>query len=336
MIIVLEGDATDSEIGAVLKEAGRFGTAPAVSRAGSATVVRLPVSGKGDAGDRLRAMPQVRGVVDGDLPYVLASRDFKREDTLVRVRDVVLGGREVVLMAGPCAVESRDQLFSVAKQVKAAGARILRGGAFKPRTSPYAFQGLGEEGLKLLAEVSRELDLPVVTEVMAPEQVDLVARYADMLQIGSRSVQNFPLLKAVGRTRKPVLLKRGMASEIDEFIAAAEYILAEGNDQVVLCERGIRTFDSRTRFTFDVVAIPLLKRLTHLPVVGDPSHATGMAALVPQAALAAVAAGADGLLIESHPDPREALSDGRQAVTPEELAQLAPKIRAVAAAVGRG
>ena len=336
MIIGLEGDATDSEIGAVLNEAGRFGTAPAVSRAGSATVVRLPVSGKGDAGDRLRAMPQVRGVVDGDLPYVLASRDFKREDTLVRVRDVVLGGREVVLMAGPCAVESRDQLFSVAKQVKAAGARILRGGAFKPRTSPYAFQGLGEEGLKLLAEVSRELDLPVVTEVMAPEQVDLVARYADMLQIGSRSVQNFPLLKAVGRTRKPVLLKRGMASEIDEFIAAAEYILAEGNDQVVLCERGIRTFDSRTRFTFDVVAIPLLKRLTHLPVVGDPSHATGMAALVPQAALAAVAAGADGLLIESHPDPREALSDGRQAVTPEELAQLAPKIRAVAAAVGRG
>ncbi len=335
MIIVLEGDATDSEIGAVLKEAGRFGTAPAVSRAGSATVVRLPVSGKGDAGDRLRAMPQVRGVVDGDLPYVLASRDFKREDTLVRVRDVVLGGREVVLMAGPCAVESRDQLFSVAKQVKAAGARILRGGAFKPRTSPYAFQGLGEEGLKLLAEVSRELDLPVVTEVMAPEQVDLVARYADMLQIGSRSVQNFPLLKAVGRTRKPVLLKRGMASEIDEFIAAAEYILAEGNDQVVLCERGIRTFDSRTRFTFDVVAIPLLKRLTHLPVVADPSHATGMAALVPQAALAATAAGADGLLIESHPDPREALSDGRQAVTPEELARLAPQIRAVAAAVGR-
>lgn len=212
---------------------------------------------------------------------------------------------------------------------------MLRGGAFKPRTSPYAFQGLGEEGLKLLAEVSREFDLPVVTEVMAPEQVDLVSRYADMLQIGSRSVQNFPLLKAVGRTKKPVLLKRGMASEIDEFIAAAEYVLAEGNDQVVLCERGIRTFESRTRFTFDVVAIPLLKKLTHLPVVGDPSHATGAAALVAPAALAAIAAGADGLLIESHPDPREALSDGRQAVTPEELAALAPRLRAVAAAVGR-
>jgi 3-deoxy-7-phosphoheptulonate synthase len=335
MIIVLDGDATDSDIGAVLQEAGRLGAAPAVTRAGRATVVRVPASGKNGAGDRLRALPQVRGVVEGDLPYVLASRDYKREDTLVRVRDVVLGGRETILMAGPCAVESREQVFTVARQVKAAGARILRGGAFKPRTSPYAFQGLGEEGLKILASVSRELDLPVVTEVMAPEQVELVAQYADMLQIGSRSVQNFPLLKAAGRARKPVLLKRGMATEIDEFLAAAEYVLAEGNEQVVLCERGIRTFEPRTRFTFDVVAIPLLKRLTHLPVIADPSHATGAAALVPQAALAAIAAGADGLLIESHPDPREALSDGRQAVTPEELAALAPRLRAVAAAVGR-
>lgn len=336
MFIVLDCDAGESELGAVLSEARRLGAAPSVSRSGRATVVRIAADGRGDAAAPFRSLPKVRGVVAGDLPYVLASRDFKPEDTTVRVRDVVFGGREPVLVAGPCAVESREQVRTVAQQVKAAGARVLRGGAFKPRTSPYAFQGLGEEGLRLLAEVSAETGLPVVTEVMAPEQVDLVARYADMLQIGSRSVQNFPLLKAVGRARRPVLLKRGMATEIDEFLAAAEYVLAEGNDQVVLCERGIRSFDPRTRFAFDVVAIPLLKRLTHLPVIADPSHATGSAALVPAAALAAVAAGADGLLIESHPDPREALSDGRQAVTPDELARLAPRLRAVAAAVGRG
>jgi 3-deoxy-7-phosphoheptulonate synthase len=335
MIIVVEGDATESELGAVLKEAGRFGAPPAVSRSSGATVVRIAKADRDDAKATLRGLPKVRGVVEGDAPYVLVSRDFKAEDTLVRVGDVTIGGRETVLMAGPCSVESRAQIFAVAAEVKAAGGRVLRGGAFKPRTSPYAFQGLGEEGLKLLAEASAEFGLPVVTEVMAPDQVDLVARYADMLQIGSRSVQNFPLLRAVGRTRKPVLLKRGMATEIEEFLGAAEYVLAEGNDQVVLCERGIRTFESKTRFTLDVVAAPLLKSLTHLPVVVDPSHATGVAALVGPAACASIAAGADGLLIESHPDPREALSDGRQAVTLAELRDIAVRTKAVAAAVGR-
>ncbi|HYC78595.1 MAG TPA: 3-deoxy-7-phosphoheptulonate synthase [Planctomycetota bacterium] len=335
MIIVLARDATEADIGAVVQEAARTGAAPAVARSGDATVVRVATDGRGGVSGRLRALPKVRGVVEGDLPYVLASRDFKAEDTQVAVGDVVFGARRVVLMAGPCAVESRDQLRLVARQVKEAGARVLRGGAFKPRTSPYAFQGLGEDGLKLLAETAADFGLKVVTEVMAPEQVELVGRYADMLQIGSRSVQNFPLLRAVGRTRKPVLLKRGMATEIDEFLGAAEYVLAEGNDQVVLCERGIRTFEPRTRFTFDVSAIPLLKRLTHLPVVADPSHATGAAFLVPAASKAAIAAGADGLLIESHPDPREALSDGRQAMTPDELALLAPALRRLAEAVDR-
>jgi 3-deoxy-7-phosphoheptulonate synthase len=212
---------------------------------------------------------------------------------------------------------------------------VLRGGAFKPRTSPYAFQGLGEEGLALLREASDALRLPVVTEVMAPEQAPLVARYADMLQIGSRNSQNFPLLRAAGRTGKPILLKRGMASEIDELLAAAEYILSEGNDQVVLCERGIRSFESRTRFTLDVMAVPVLKGLTHLPVIVDPSHATGVAALVPHAARAAIAAGADGLMIEAHPNPREARSDGEQALAVDDLAALTPGLRQVAAAVGR-
>ncbi len=337
MIVVLEGGASETQVGAVVREAQRFGFEPSVTRAHAATVVRVPAGRPSTRGDALRfdEFPGVRGVVQADLPYVLAAREFHAEDTLVRVRDVVFGGRRVVLIAGPCAVESREQIFEVARAVKAAGGRMLRGGAFKPRTSPYSFQGLGEEGLKLLAEVSAELDIPVVTEVMSPEQVPLVSCYADMLQVGSRSIQNFPLLRAVGQSRKPVLLKRGMATEIDEFLSAAEYILAEGNDQVVLCERGIRTFEHRTRFTLDVAAIPVLERLTHLPIIADPSHATGLATLVPSAARAAVAAGADGLLIESHPEPDEALSDGRQALTSDELQNLMPSLRAIAAAVDR-
>jgi 3-deoxy-7-phosphoheptulonate synthase len=337
MIIVLEGAASESQVGAVVQEAERLG-APSVARAGSATVVRVRLDQATPApaqAIRFRALPGVRDVMEDDRPYVLASREFKSTDTLVTVRDVTFGGREVILIAGPCAVESREQIYAVAKAVKAAGGRMLRGGAFKPRTSPYTFQGLGEEGLSLLHEVSREFDLPVVTEVMAPEQAPLVARYSDMLQIGSRNSQNYALLRAAGRTGKPILLKRGMAAEVDELLSAAEYILSEGNDQVVLCERGIRTFEPRTRFTLDVVAVPLLERMTHLPVIVDPSHATGIAALVSPAARAAVAAGADGLLIEVHPRPREARSDGAQALGFEALSALTPSLRAVAAAVGR-
>lgn len=333
MIIVLERGATESQLDGVLREVSRQGRSASVTRSKGATLVRL--DGTGDLGEQLRGLPGVRATLAGNRSYVLASREFQEADTLVRVRDVVFGGTRAVLIAGPCSVESREQVFAVGRAVKACGAHMLRGGAFKPRTSPWSFQGLGEEGLKLLAEVSLETGLPVVTEVMAPEQVDLVASYADMLQIGSRSIQNFPLLRAAGRSGKPILLKRGMATEVDEFLGAADYILAEGNPNIVLCERGIRTFETSTRFTLDVVSIPVLERLTHLPVIADPSHATGLAHLVAPAARAAIAAGADGLLIETHPDPREALSDGRQAVTMAELDAMLGQIRAVAAAVGR-
>ncbi len=333
MIIVLERGATESQLDGVLREASLQGRSASVTRSKGATLVRL--DGPGDLGERMRGLPGVRATMVGNRSYVLASREFQQADTLVRVGDVVFGGTRAVLIAGPCSVESREQVFAVARAVKASGAHMLRGGAFKPRTSPWSFQGMGEEGLKLLAEVSKETGLPVVTEVMSPDQVDLVGSYADMLQIGSRSIQNFPLLRAAGRSGKPILLKRGMATEIDEFLGAADYILAEGNPNVVLCERGIRTFDTATRFTLDVVSIPVLERLTHLPVIADPSHATGVAHLVAPAARAAIAAGADGLLIETHPDPREALCDGRQALTMAELDAMMGPIRAIAAAIGR-
>jgi 3-deoxy-7-phosphoheptulonate synthase len=339
MIIVLEKAATESQVGAVVQEAERLGSAPSVTRSGSATVVRIRLAHGHPApsqANRFRTLPGVRDVMEEDRPYVLVSREFKNTDTQVRVKDVVFGGRDVILIAGPCAVESREQIFAVARAVKAAGGRMLRGGAFKPRTSPYTFQGLGEDGLALLREVSEAFQLPVVTEVMAPEQAPLVAKYADMLQIGSRNSQNFALLRAAGRTGKPILLKRGLAAEVDELLSAAEYVLAEGNDQVVLCERGIRTFEPRTRFTLDVVAVPLLKSLSHLPVVVDPSHATGIASLVSPAARSAVAAGADGIMIETHPRPREARSDGAQALSFDELSALVPTLRQIATAVGRG
>lgn len=265
----------------------------------------------------------------------LVLRDAHPEGTLVSLGDVVLGGSEVVLMAGPCAVETEDQVMRAAEAVAAAGARVLRGGAFKPRTSPYAFRGLGEDGLRLLRAAGDAFGLKVVTEVLSPDAVPLVSEYADMLQIGSRSVQNFPLLDAVGGATRPVLLKRGMMSTIDEFLLSAEYVLAGGNPDVVLCERGIRTFEGRTRNTFDVVAVPLLKSLTHLPVVADPSHGTGRSDLVLPAARAAVAAGADGLLVEVHPEPTEALSDGHQALVPAAFRELAASCAEVARAIGR-
>jgi 3-deoxy-7-phosphoheptulonate synthase len=251
------------------------------------------------------------------------------------VGDVVIGGKKLVVMAGPCSVESREQVLEVAVKVKAGGASILRGGAFKPRTSPYAFQGLEEEGLKYLAEARRETGLPVITEVMEPDKVGIVAEHADILQIGARNVQNFSLLRKVGESGKPVLLKRGMSTSIQEWLLSAEYILAGGNPNVILCERGIRTFETATRFTLDLNAVPVVKRLTHLPVVVDPSHGTGHWEYVEAMACAGVAAGADGLLIEVHPKPEEALSDGPQSLKPERFAKLMERIRRVAAAVDR-
>jgi 3-deoxy-7-phosphoheptulonate synthase len=266
---------------------------------------------------------------------VRVSRETKPDASLVNVAGVEIGGTDVVVIAGPCAVESQEQLFDTAWAVKKGGARILRGGAFKPRSSPYSFQGLGEEGLKLLSSIREETGLPIVTEVMDTRQVDLVGKYADMLQIGSRNMQNFPLLKEVGLTRKPILLKRGMMATIEEFLLAAEYILSQGNQNIILCERGIRTFETSTRNTLDLSAIPMLKRLTHLPVIVDPSHGTGIRWMVPAMAKAAVAAGADGLIMEVHYRPDEALCDGPQSLDLDLFSSLMSDLKKLALAVDR-
>jgi 3-deoxy-7-phosphoheptulonate synthase len=262
-------------------------------------------------------------------------RKSKTEPTVVNVGGIRFGSSEIVIIAGPCAVENHEQLLETARSVKAGGGMILRGGAFKPRSSPYTFQGLGEEGLKLLREVSNLTGLPVVTEVMDTRQVETVARYADMFQIGSRNMQNYPLLKEVGMQRRPVLLKRGMMATIEEFLLAAEYILNQGNEQVVLCERGIRTFETTTRNTLDLSAVPMLKRLSHLPVIVDPSHGTGHTWMVPSMARAAVAVGADGLIIEVHFRPEEALCDGYQSLNPNEFTLMMAELRKIAQAIGR-
>lgn len=265
----------------------------------------------------------------------LVGRSSRPQGTVVDVNGIRIGGNEIVIMAGPCAVESEEQLMETARNVRAGGATILRGGAFKPRTSPYSFQGLGLEGLKMLERARIETGLSVVSEVMDTRQVETVARYVDMLQVGSRNMQNFPLLKEVGLTHKPILLKRGMMATIDEYLYAAEYILSQGNTQVVLCERGIRTFESSTRYTLDLNAIPVLKQRTHLPVIVDPSHGTGIRSLVSPMAKASIAAGADGLLMEVHFRPDEALCDGSQSLHPEEFGMMMEDLRKIAVAVGR-
>jgi 3-deoxy-7-phosphoheptulonate synthase len=279
--------------------------------------------------NRLQALPGVASVTPISRPFKLASREFHPEDTVVRVGDAVVGDGTLSVMAGPCSVESREQLLTTADAVKAAGGTILRGGAFKPRTSPYSFQGLGEEGLLYLAEARERTGLPVITEVMESRDVDLVATHADILQIGARNMQNFSLLTTVGRSGKPVMLKRGLSATIEEWLMSAEYILSTGNPDVILCERGIRTFETATRNTFDLTAVPLLHHLTHLPVVADPSHATGKRWLVRPMALAAVATGADGIMVEIHPNPDEAWSDGEQSLTLEMFSALAPVLRQV-------
>lgn len=283
----------------------------------------------------LESLPHVEKVVPILKPFKLASHGLRPEGTVIQVGPAQVGGKRFCVMAGPCSVESREQLMETAQIVKEAGAAILRGGAFKPRTSPYSFQGLEKEGLRLLEEASRTYGLPFVTEVMTPEQVPLVEQYADILQVGARNMQNFSLLKAVGRASKPVFLKRGMMSTINELLMSAEYVLAEGNTQVILCERGIRTFETETRNTLDLSAVPVLKKLSHLPVVVDPCHATGQWDLVIPMAKAAVVAGADGLMIEVHPRPSEALSDGEQSLRPETFQELMTGIRPLLEIVGK-
>ena len=280
------------------------------------------------------AMPGVEGIEPFGASWKLASRNFRNERTAIQIRGQAIGDGGVAVIAGPCAVESRPGIIGIARAVQAAGANFLRGGAFKPRTSPYSFRGLGQEGLEYLAEASRETGLPVVTEVLTPEDVSLVAEFADILQIGARNMQNFALLEAVGEIDNPVFLKRGMMATVKELLLSAEYILAKGNPQVILCERGIRTFESETRNTLDISAVPLLKQLSHLPVVVDPSHAVGKRELVPALALAAVAAGADGLMIEVHPDPETAMSDGRQSLYLGDFSLLMDRVARVAEAVG--
>jgi len=335
MIVVMKTDASVSQIGAVLKSIEELGLKPHPSRGPEQTIIGVVGAESSPDFDRIKAMDGVEQVVPISKKYKLVNKEFRPGRTVVKVGNVAIGGDDFVVMAGPCAVESRDQIISTAEAVRRAGAHILRGGAFKPRTSPYSFQGLGEEGLKLLVEARERTGLPVITEVTSPELVPLVVGYADVLQVGARNMQNYALLEAVGKVRKPVMLKRGLMSTIEELLLAAEYILSNGNSQVLLCERGIRSFDKATRNTLDISAVAVIKHNSHLPVIVDPSHGTGHREYVPAAARAAVAAGADGIIVEVHPSPDNALSDGIQSLSFEEFRDMMDGIRPIAAAVGR-
>lgn len=336
MIIVLRPDATEKEIDHIIDKVKKLGLKPMVSKGVERTIIG--VIGEEDIIrlQPLEVYPGVEKVVPILKPYKLVSRDFKQDDTVIDIDEAVkVGGKKIVVMAGPCSVENKSLLLRIAKNVKKSGATMLRGGAFKPRTSPYTFQGLGEEGLKFLKEAKKITGLPIVTELMDPRHMPLLEKYADLIQIGARNMQNFNLLREVGHSKKPVLLKRGISSTIKELLMSAEYILSEGNFNVILCERGIRTFEDHTRFTLDVSAVPVIKNLSHLPVIVDPSHATGKWGLVTPCAKAAIAAGADGLIIEVHPNPEEALSDGEQSLLPEKFDSLMKDLRKIAQAVGR-
>lgn len=335
MIIVMSPTATQAEIDNVIARVTSAGLKVHLSEGKLRTIIGLIGEKKLMAQLPLEAMAGVEKAISVTAGYKLVSREVKTEDTVINIGGVLVGGNNLVVMAGPCAVESREQLLESARIVKAGGAQFLRGGAFKPRTSPYSFQGLEEEGLKMLAEAREVTGLKVVTEVVDIQSVSMVSEYADVLQIGARNMQNFQLLKAVGKSGMPVLLKRGMAATINEWLHAAEYILSEGNFNVMFCERGIRTFEDYTRNTLDLSAVAALKNLSHLPVIVDPSHGTGVWKLVRPMAKAAVACGADGLMIEVHPNPAEALSDGSQSLTPANYQELMKEVGIIAAAVGR-
>jgi 3-deoxy-7-phosphoheptulonate synthase len=335
MLVVMKPNATEAQVDAVVERIRSLGFSPHAIPGAQRTAIGITGNKGGLDPALFESLPGVREAIRVSQPFKLVSREVKEEDTVLDVSGVAIGGKRLVVMAGPCSVESKEQVLEAARAVKAAGATMLRGGAYKPRTSPYEFQGMAEDGLKLLALAREETGLRIVTEAMDLETLALVADYADMVQIGARNMQNFSLLKQLGRIGKPVLLKRGPSATIKEWLMAAEYVVAHGNGQVALCERGIRTFETATRNTLDLNAVPVLKSLTHLPVIVDPSHGIGLRAHVPAMARAAVAAGADGLIIEVHPCPEKALSDGQQSLTPEEFAGLMAQVRIIAGAVDR-
>ncbi|MBI3195089.1 MAG: 3-deoxy-7-phosphoheptulonate synthase [Ignavibacteriae bacterium] len=335
MIVVMKSGAKKSDVQNVLTLIKRLKLKPHLSAGVERTIIGIIGDERLFKKEQFSMLPGVENVIPVLKPYKLASRDFKKENSVIDVAGVKIGADELVVIAGPCSVETKEQLLRTAKLVKKAGAHLMRGGAYKPRTSPYAFQGLGKEGLKYLAAARRETGLGIVTEVMESQDVELVAEYADMLQVGARNMQNTKLLRSLGKIRKPILLKRNFSATLSEFLMSAEYILSGGNEQVVLCERGIRTFVEYTRNTFDLNIIPVIKQLSHLPILADPSHATGRQDIVIPMSRAAIAAGADGLIVEVHTNPAQAFSDGDQSLTPPMFAEMMKEVKAVASAIGR-
>lgn len=335
MIIVLNNDATEAQLSHLVEHVEASGLKANISRGTYRTIIGLIGDERKLSLEHVKSIPGVADVIPVLPPYKLASREAHPMPSVVNVGKVKIGGGHLAIIAGPCAIESRERLDSIAASIQKAGAGILRGGAFKPRTSPYAFQGMGEEGLKILRETGDKYGLPVVTEVMDTRQVELVERYTDMIQVGARNMQNFYLLTEIGRTQKPVLLKRGMSATVTDLLMSAEYILSQGNSNVVLCERGVKGFDTATRNTYDVASVPLCHILSHLPIIVDPSHATGRPDLIPPCALAGVAAGADGVHVEVHDKPEEAKSDGQQALLPAQFSELAKQISQLAEVVGK-
>ena len=335
MIVVMKPNASVSEISSVIRKVEELGFQPRPSHGAKETVIGVLGAGSDAPLADIADMPGVAQVTPLTKAFKLVNREFQPESTIVNVGGIPIGGKEFIVMAGPCGVEGEEMLMSTARAVRASGARILRGGAYKPRTSPYSFQGMGEAGLKILRAAKRETGLGIVTEVTSPNLVPIVSQYVDILQIGARNMQNYALLEAVGKVRKPVLLKRGLMSTIEELLLAAEYLLANGNHQVMLCERGIRTFEKATRNTLDISAVPVIKQASHLPVIVDPSHASGVRAYIPALARAAVAAGADGIIVEVHPSPKDALSDGPQSLEFDQFTELMNDLRPIVTAVGR-
>jgi 3-deoxy-7-phosphoheptulonate synthase len=335
MMIIMKSGATQDQIDDVIRHIKESGLTPHLSQGVETTIIGAIGESHSIPSEKFEGLEGVEMVKRITQPFKLASRQFHPQDSVFALDGFEVGGGDIVIMAGPCSVESRAQILETAQAVREAGANALRGGVFKPRTSPYAFQGLGEEGLEYLVEAREQTGMPIVAEIMSQTQLDVMVKYVDVLQVGARNMQNYNLLRSVGETSVPVLLKRGLSATIEEFLMSAEYVLAGGNKQVMLCERGIRTFETATRYTTDINAIPVLKSLTHLPVILDPSHSTGHADYVSAIARAGIAAGGDGLLVEVHPDPAHALSDGRQSLKPERFAEMVRQVAAIAGAVGR-
>ena len=335
MIIVMKPNATPQQIEAVVNAIRAYGLTPHITQGIETTIITAVGEFLSPNTDPFEVLDGVESVKRITQPYKLGSRQVHPEDSIFPIGGFQVGGNDIIVIAGPCSVESKSQILETAHAVREAGANALRGGVFKPRTSPYSFQGLGEEGLEYLAEARQQTGMPIVVEIMSQTQLDLMVRYVDVLQVGTRNMQNFNLLRAIGETRKSVLLKRGLSATIEELLMSAEYILAGGNTQVMLCERGIRTFETATRNTTDINAIPVLKNLTHLPVILDPSHSTGHADYVAAVARAGIAAGADGIIVEVHPDPAKAVSDGKQSLKPEQFAKMVKQVKAIAEVLGR-